>query len=530
VVYDPLILSGDPAPGMSQNFVSFPYFSFVNDANYTIFLGAVSPHSPHSPDAIFLARHRNPNPGGGQPPELSLVARLNQPAPGMPDGTSIIGFDINYHRVNSLGQAVFHAYLAGPGILGTGDDNTNAHSGWIYSPDSGLTRVYQWRDPAPGIPGAKLRTAGRITLNDLGHVAFSADLSTESEPFAGNAFYYGRPGDLQPIARTGQAVPGRPDLTFTSLWGFDYPVLSSNGKIAFSARVAGPGLPPMADGAVLVGQPGDLQLLALSGQAAPGTNTTYRNTASHTPLDVNNNGQASFAMLLDDGGRGLFAGKPGDVRLVARTQTPAPGLPGRSFDFFYGADINDRGAVAFAADLDDGDERFTGIYLSKPNDDLHLIAARSQHAPGTDPDVRFGWFFSDPVINKDGQVAFFASLEGQGSRGEGDYGIFATGHSGELRLVARVGDPFEVAPGDSRTITALSYAGIFGSHVLSFNEESNLSFLIKFDDGSQGIFTARVLPEPATLLLLPALAMLTLRRRRPSARTFSACRPYPIGA
>ena len=111
------------------------------------------------------------------------------------------------------------------------------------------------------------------------------------------------------------------------------------------------------------------------------------------------------------------------------------------------------------------------------------------------------------------QVAFFASLEGEGSRGEGDYGIFATGHDGDLRLVARVGDSFEVSPGDERTITALSYAGIFGAHVLSFNEESNLSFLIKFDDGSQGIFTARVLPEPAALLL-PAFTALALGRRR----------------
>ena len=515
VIYEPLVFTGDPAPGFSQNFSAFPYFSLVNDANYTVFLGAVSPHSQHSPDGIFIARHRNPTPGGVHTPDISLVAKVGQPAPGFADGVIIQSFDINYHRVNASGQAVFESTLAGPGILGTGDDNSNAYAGWFYDRATGsLTSVYQSQGAAPGIPGATLRTASRITLNDLGHVAFSGDLTGPGISHGNaHAFFYGAPGNIQPIARSGDPLPGHPNLSYGPIWGFDYPVLSSKGKIAFTARVQGPGLPMFSDGAVIVGEPGNLQVLALAGQPAPGTGTTYSNTAGHTQVDVNNNGEAVFAMLLSGAGRGLFAGSPGEVRLIARTETPAPGMPGRSFDFFYGADINDAGAVAFSADLDTGDQWFGGIYLSQPGRELELIAARSQRAPGTDQDVRFGWFFSDPVINKDGQVAFFASLEGQGSRGEGDYGIFATGHDGDLRLVARVGDSFDVAPGDTRTITALSYAGIFGGHVLSFNDESNLSFLMKFDDGSQGIYTARVLPEPA-MLLLPALAALALGRRR----------------
>jgi hypothetical protein len=119
------------------------------------------------------------------------------------------------------------------------------------------------------------------------------------------------------------------------------------------------------------------------------------------------------------------------------------------------------------------------------------------------------------VINKDGQVAFFGYLTGENSRGPNDYGIFATGHNGDLRLIARYGDEFEVAPGDIRTIVALSHAGVFGTHILSFNADSDLVFLAKFGDGSEGIFTATVLPEPSAIiaLLLSASGVLALRRR-----------------
>jgi hypothetical protein len=126
------------------------------------------------------------------------------------------------------------------------------------------------------------------------------------------------------------------------------------------------------------------------------------------------------------------------------------------------------------------------------------------------------WYFHDPVINRDGQVAFFATLAGPDSRGNNDYGLFATGHAGDLRLIARFGDSFEVAPGDVREIAALSHDGVHGTHIVTFNENSDLSMLIRFTDGSEGIFTARVLPEPGAACLASIALAACARRRRPS--------------
>ena len=508
VLYEPLVLTGQPSPG-GGTFGSFPYHSYINDQSYTVFMGSPVPGG-HSPDGIYLAHRQRRG-----DITLSKVAKLGQHATGEPDGVHFLSFDINYHRVNAAGQATFEAWLAGPGVMGTGDENTNAGSNWFYS-DGQLTKIAQYGAPAAGIPGATYRWVSRTSINDLGHVAFVGDLAGVGHD-TGSAFWYGDPGNLQVLARAGQPLPGKPSLRYGPL-GLNYPVLSSGGHVAFGALVEGLGNVGFGNTAILVGTPGNFQVAALSGDPAPGTNTTFLATSGHTDLKVNNNGEVTFAYILNDGSRALYAGKPGDLRLLARTGEPAPGLPGQTFDFFHGSMLNDRGDAAFVADVQVTDDQALAVYLAEANKSPRLIAARGQQAPGAADDTHFGWFISEPIINKDGQVAFFASLEGEGSRGEHDYGIFATGHSGDLRLIARVGDQFEIADGDVRTIAALSHAGIFGSHILSFNADSDLSFLIRFTDGSEGLFTATVLPEPSALVWLAlALPLLSRHRRYPQS-------------
>jgi hypothetical protein len=496
VIYTPIVLTGQSAPG-GGTFSSFPYHSFINDADQIVFLGATN-GSTFSPNGIFLA-----TPSGTQ-----LIAKAGTQAPGLAAGVTILDFDINYHRVNTAGQATFEAWLDGPGIDSTGDDNTNAGSNWIFS-NNQLQLIAQYQAPAPGT-GASFRNFDRTTLNDLGQVAFRGVL-TGVGISAGNdsAFWMGTPGNLQVIAREGSPGPG--GLTYGDLQGFDYPVLSSKGNVAFLANIAGGD--PFFNRAFFAGTPGNLQLVAHSGDAAPGTDTTFHDIHGgwNTPR-VNDMGEVFFASTLNDGTRGIWAGKPSQLKLVARTETPAPGLAGATFDFFFDLGLNEKGDVAFRADVQPTDDEKLAIYAGRPNNP-QLVAATGQHAPGTEDGVEFG-YLTDPVINKDGQVAFFGYLTGANSRGPNDYGIFATGHSGDLRLIARFGDDFEVGPGDIRTIQALSHAGVFGTHILTFNADSNLVFLAKFTDGSEGIFTATVLPEPASLLSLLLAAPLLVPRRR----------------
>jgi hypothetical protein len=493
VVYSPIVLSGQalPAP-LSGTFKSFPYHSVINDADMIAFLGSMS--GPHSPDGLFVA-------GDGA---VTTVAMRGQDAPGLAPGVDIQSFDINYHRANNHGQAVFESTLVGPGIDGTGDDQSNAFANWFWSGDH-LQLIAQWQAPAPGTD-ARFRTFERTTLNDLGHVAFSGDLVGDSiTPDNNTAFWYGAPGALTLLAREGTPGPG--GVTYGDMSGFDYPLLAADGQVVFMSGLQGGGR------GLFAGTAGNLQLVAKTGDPVPDTQLTYDRIQGHgTPPRINKHGEVAFVSTLSDGTRAFLAGVGNDTAVVAQTGAPTPGIDGAAFDFFFDYGINDRGEVAFHAEtLKDG-AMGAAIFAGDPKN-IELIAASGTQAPGAEAGVEF-WYFHDPVINSDGQVAFFAGLNGPASRGEHDYGLFATGHSGELRLVARFGDDFEVAPGDIRRIEALSHAGVNGTHIVTFNKSSDLSMLVRFTDGSEGIFTARVLPEPSATSMLLVAAIGWLARRR----------------
>jgi len=496
IIYTPIVFSGQQAPDpLVGAFTSFPYHSVINDANIIAFLGSTT--DPHSPGGVFLA-------GDGP---VTAVATLGQAAPGLGPDVKISSFDINYYRANDKGHAVFESTLSGPGIDGTGDDQSNAFANWFWSAGQ-LQLIAQWQAPAPGTD-ARFRTFERTTLNDLGHVAFRGDLvGTAVTPANDTAFWYGPPDQLALLAREGSPAPG--GVTYGEMTGFDYPVLAPGGQVVFMTDLRGPG----QQRGLFAGTADDLKLIAKTGDAIPGTSLAYGNIQGHgTPPRINKHGDVVFVSFLSDGTRGLLAGDGDDMTLVAQTGAPAPGIDGAVFDFFFDYGMNDRGEVAFRAETLKDATVGSAIYAGDPAR-FELIAASGQQAQGAEVGVQFR-YFHDPVINSDGQVAFFAALNGPAARGVNDYGLFATGHSGDLRLIARFGDPFQLAPGDVRTIEALSHGGVHGTHIVTFNKASDLSMLVRFTDGTEGIFTARVLPEStsAATLLMALAACVTWRGR-----------------
>src|SRR5882672_1139466 len=393
VIYTPIVLTGQSAPG-GGTFSFFPYHSVINDADQIVFLGGAGIGS--SPSALYLA-----SPGG-----ISLVAGAGQAAPGYAPGVTIGGLDVNYHQANIGGQVTFESSLYGPGMDPVGADNTNAYGNWIWSAGQ-LTPIAQNGTHAAGTPlDVNYRALDRTTINDPGQVAFHADLSGASVNDGNNtAFFFGTPGNLQLLAREGSAGPD--GITYGEMSGSDFPVLSRNGKIAFLSSLANG--PSFSNRVIVAGAPGDLHVVAQSGQTAPGTNTVFRDIHAgwNTPR-VNDKGDVIFASTLDDGTRGVWTGSRGNLNLVARTGEVAPGLNGSTYDFFYDLGLNNKGDVTFRADFAPGDDSSYAIYAGGPNNPK-LVAAAGQHAPGTEDGVAFG-YLTDPVINKDAQVAFFGYL------------------------------------------------------------------------------------------------------------------------
>jgi hypothetical protein len=97
-----------------------------------------------------------------------------------------------------------------------------------------------------------------------------------------------------------------------------------------------------------------------------------------------------------------------------------------------------------------------------------------------------------------------------------------------LHLIAREGDPLEVAPGDIRVMaefdpirTMYSASANEDGRRSSFNDQGQIALTIGFTDGSSGIFVfdAVAVPEPtAALLFFSATvgAVALIRRQRAS--------------
>jgi hypothetical protein len=110
---------------------------------------------------------------------------------------------------------------------------------------------------------------------------------------------------------------------------------------------------------------------------------------------------------------------------------------------FYGNLVNENG-IAFENDY--------GIWVGPP-EDLHLLARKSDPAPGLPTDVNYSLFFANP--HSSGQIGFSASLQGTGVDTSNDSAAWVgnLSGSGSLHLIARGGDVAPDLPAGSRFVS-----------------------------------------------------------------------------
>jgi hypothetical protein len=159
--------------------------------------------------------------------------------------------------------------------------------------------------------------------------------------------------------------------------------------------------------------------------------------------------------------------------------------------------LNDAGQVLFGTvfmgnGIDASNN--SALYLSDAIGNINLILRLGDQAPGTPAGTVFapnddGAF----VLNNAGQVVVGQRLAGPEVDFTNDYGIWATDHEGQQQLIARKGDELELAPGDLRTISDLSFVGIAANSngwPSAFNDLGQLAFWASFTDGTQGVFVS----------------------------------------
>jgi hypothetical protein len=206
---------------------------------------------------------------------------------------------------------------------------------------------------APGFPdGTSFAAFTECQINNAGQVAFItelADAQGQISSLTGRAIYLSSGSALQLVAAAGQQAPGTPEgVKLALLMNL---MLNERGQVAFVGVLQGPGVVFGTNQVgIWVGEPGRVQLVARSGDAAPGTDgLPYRIGLDRFVL--NREGGVAFAAGLSLADEGIWAGTPGAIQLVARTgkPAPAPGTNIQSLDWPEQPVLNDLGEIAFAA-------------------------------------------------------------------------------------------------------------------------------------------------------------------------------------
>jgi hypothetical protein len=401
----------------------------------------------------------------GTPGNLAPVVRDGDQAPGQTAGVYFT--DITSAAQNASGQIAFASFLYGTGIT----SQVGLESLWSGAPGN-IALLAKQGDQAPGMAvGIKYTTLGSSYLTPpisaSGQSVFIGSFAGSGVTSSNNtALWFGTPGNVSQIARTGSQAPGvTSGANFSS---FNPPTINSVGQVLFSATLTGTGVSSVNSAGIWAGSPGSLAVLARTGDQAPGTapGVTYNGLQIYSP-QYNSAGQAAFGGLLTGTGvtsannTGVWLGAPGQVRLVTRNGDQAPGTSaGTIFSQMEGFSLNNAGDMLLFC-------RLTGTGVTNANSD--------------------GLWFEDATTDT-------------------------------LSLVVREGSLFEVAPGDVRTISSLSIGqavqGESSGSVL--NDSNEFVFSAVFTDGSNGIFNAVPTPEPGPCALLAVGfgALLIMRRPR----------------
>jgi hypothetical protein len=407
--------------------------------------------------------------------QLSTVGLANMPAPGVGGGAQVYQFTKSVSgaqtSLNNDGQTA----LLGRMIGGLGGVTSDTDTGiWIDAGGS-LTLVAREGTQAPGTPaGAVFSELSRDpVLNDAGQTAFPAYLreGAGGVTASNNAGIWAqRGGQLQLVARTGNAAPGTPaGVNFGSFtansYGDGFFAFNNAGQTAFTATLmSSGGVVSSNDSGIWSDLGGTLALIAREGMQAPGApaGAVFDDLTTKSPV-LNNNGQLAVTAQLrvgpggvvTDNNFGIWLADKDGASLVVREGSTAPTPAGAIFRHLSDVQINDPGSLLFRAQLSQGAGGVTennddSLWLRR-NDELALAAREGSQVPGAPAGAKFG-AFNAYALNNHHRIAASGYLQlSSGGVTADNNGVLWSGLPGNLRITAREGD---LAPGGQGAVFA----------------------------------------------------------------------------
>jgi len=448
--------------------------------------------------------------------------------PGLEPSVTIGAFSSQV-KLSDNGQVFAKVTLEGAGIDGSNNDAL------IQIGSDSKSIIVREGQQAAGMPAGVVWAGGfSHSVDDLGRVAFGAAVSGPGITMKNNrALWKFQAGQANLIIQSGDEPPNLP-AGVTATGAFAPFPHSGSGEVFFYAQLNGPGFELNTPSLWRSGG-SDYELVAKRGDMLPGA---PGDLAIHdfSNTNINNAGDLYLGLQLEGTGIGeepfdyqsFWQIKDEQYVLIARVGEPAPSpFPGSIYTRVFSGAVNKVGQYAFWGSFEHtssaGQTQPAAIWTGL-HGQTQLAIMSGDQVPGLPEGITLYNEIQYLSINANGVLSFTMKIRGPGVSSQNDESLFARLPNGDLILIAREGDWFDVNPDpaveDLRQIKYLpSVFGTTGGEDgldVSLNDANELMFHLAFEDGDQGIFIATV-PEPASLAIVGLFAGAHMMNRKRGA-------------
>jgi len=464
VVVPPESIPNDP--GHTYSFVYDAVQSSTGDVAFEALLDQTNPNGVHSLNLW-------------QDNAAALLYGQGDPAPGTASG--VVFATTSTYQVHANGAVAFYGTLSGPGVSGT-----NLGGIW-YQDASGVDLIIRMGDQAPGMTSGM--TLGSIINNqvsaaDGGTVVFMANALMGTTFQWLGVWSWTRANGLQLVTRSNAPAPG----TSSNFSGFMRPQVAPNGDVYLV------GATPNEAG-LWSGQPGAIQLIAKSGDAAPGmpAGSVFSDFPASVLIDDQGEAAIQTKVLGTDNVQRfvVYRINQGALNLIVAAGQPAPGADASATFFIpQRAALNDHNPLINSG-LSTGCQPpcvTSGLWLTDATNPPVIVAANSFAFP----EIPSGWDFGGfqtAALDASDQVVFQCMF----FHGSSYRAVFGWTALAGVFPIAVPGSQFQVNPGDVRTVEDATLSPLDGNTSggiasSSLTDAGRVVLRVMFTDTSTGVF------------------------------------------
>lgn len=476
--------SGQAAPGVGPNIVfarcSPP--ALAPDGSLVFFANLTGDGlSTDLDEALFRLRNGS----------LELVVRESDPAPWYAPDTRFVG--LSDFAIDASSNVTLAASVDDPAVM---DNATKARALGVFTETGPGTFAALARidEQAADLPGGDLYdTLNSPVIAPTGSVFFTGGRPGDGLDSVPKGLWSDRSGAVALLLAPGDTAPGTGGQIFAH---FGTPTPAPVDGFVFLGTSRPEGSNERATPGVWCEQNNTLDAVAISGQPAPGTTTTF--VAFAAQQAINADVRIAFVATLDSTDTttdtGIWTDRAGALTLLVREGDTAPGTSNSLIgEISPHLTINDAGDIAFRCALRNADTSTnTAIYLAHADGSFDLVAIEGDSIADEPGDV-FIATLGDPQLNNAGEMLLNATVIGSAVGRDSNAVLLARDADHTVYSVAREGQTLDPDGSGARRVRSIVVdTSAAGAGRDPLDDTGRIGLALSFTDSTFGVFTAAI--------------------------------------